>query len=63
LLASQLKISPPAPDSLGALGKWEGSSDATPSVMVDHLCRAIDVLEASRPAGMLPFHPSAGRVD
>jgi len=26
--------------------KWEGSSDATPSAMTDHLCRAIDVLEA-----------------
>jgi transcriptional regulator with XRE-family HTH domain len=25
--------------------KWEGSSDATPSAMTDHLCRAIDVLE------------------
>jgi len=28
-----------------SLGKWEGSSDATPSAMVDHLSRAIDVLE------------------
>jgi len=26
--------------------KWEGSSNATPSAMTDHLCRAIDVLEA-----------------
>jgi transcriptional regulator with XRE-family HTH domain len=26
--------------------KWEGSSNATPSAMIDHLCRAIDVLEA-----------------
>jgi DNA-binding XRE family transcriptional regulator len=29
-----------------SLGKWEGSSNATPSAMTDHLCRAIDVLEA-----------------
>jgi transcriptional regulator with XRE-family HTH domain len=29
-----------------SLGKWEGSSSATPSAMTDHLCRAIDVLEA-----------------
>jgi transcriptional regulator with XRE-family HTH domain len=28
------------------IGKWEGSSNATPSAMTDHLCRAIDVLEA-----------------
>ena len=26
--------------------KWEGSSDATPSAMTDHLGRALDVLEA-----------------
>jgi DNA-binding transcriptional regulator YiaG len=26
--------------------KWEGSSNAMPSAMTDHLCRAIDVLEA-----------------
>jgi DNA-binding transcriptional regulator YiaG len=26
--------------------KWEGSSNAPPSAMTDHLCRAIDVLEA-----------------
>jgi transcriptional regulator with XRE-family HTH domain len=29
-----------------SLGKWEGSSNAAPSAMTDHLCRAIDVLEA-----------------
>jgi transcriptional regulator with XRE-family HTH domain len=29
-----------------SLSKWEGSSDATPSAMTDHLNRAIDVLEA-----------------
>jgi transcriptional regulator with XRE-family HTH domain len=29
-----------------SLSKWEGSSDATPSAMVDHFCRALDVLEA-----------------
>jgi transcriptional regulator with XRE-family HTH domain len=29
-----------------SIGKWEGSSNATPSAMVDHLCRAIGVLEA-----------------
>jgi DNA-binding XRE family transcriptional regulator len=29
-----------------SLGKWEGSSNATPSAMTDHLCRAIDVLES-----------------
>ena len=28
------------------LSKWEGSSDATPSAMTDHLCRALDVLES-----------------
>ncbi len=27
-----------------SLGKWEGSSNATPSAMTDHLCGAIDVL-------------------
>jgi transcriptional regulator with XRE-family HTH domain len=26
--------------------KWEGSSNAVPSAMVDHLSRAVDVLEA-----------------
>jgi transcriptional regulator with XRE-family HTH domain len=26
--------------------KWEGSSNAVPSAMVDHLSRALDVLEA-----------------
>jgi transcriptional regulator with XRE-family HTH domain len=29
-----------------SLSKWEGSSNATPSAMVDHFCRALDVLEA-----------------
>jgi transcriptional regulator with XRE-family HTH domain len=28
-----------------SLGKWESSSDAVPDAMVDHLSRAIDVLE------------------
>jgi transcriptional regulator with XRE-family HTH domain len=29
-----------------SIRKWENSSAATPSAMVDHLCRAIEALEA-----------------
>jgi transcriptional regulator with XRE-family HTH domain len=29
-----------------SLSKWEGSSNAVPSAMVDHLSRVLDVLEA-----------------
>jgi transcriptional regulator with XRE-family HTH domain len=28
-----------------SLSKWEGSSNAVPSAMVDHLSRTLDVLE------------------
>jgi transcriptional regulator with XRE-family HTH domain len=39
-VATRARLSP------RSLCKWEGSSDAIPSAMVDHLCRALDVLEA-----------------
>jgi transcriptional regulator with XRE-family HTH domain len=29
-----------------SISKWEGSSNAVPSAMGDHLCHALDVLEA-----------------
>jgi len=29
-----------------SISKWEGSSNAVPDAMVDHLSRALDVLEA-----------------
>jgi hypothetical protein len=45
-LASRLKTLPPELSSAGSTSAWENSSAATPSAMVDHLCRVRDVLEA-----------------
>jgi transcriptional regulator with XRE-family HTH domain len=39
------------------LSKWEVSSNATPSAMVDHFCRALDVLEAEELCPCRPRFP------